>query len=84
MYSIDRNMAHITSSPLVRKAAGIRLGRCSLVPPNEPEFAMTEVEVVEFWCAKSGIPYLGRSDIGHDAQNRVVPFGGLNAFRSIA
>jgi muramoyltetrapeptide carboxypeptidase len=84
MYSIDRNMAHITSSPLVRKAAGIRLGRCSLVPPNEPEFAMTDVEVVEFWCKKSGIPYLGRADIGHDAQNRVVPFGGLNAFRSIA
>lgn len=84
MYSIDRNMAHITSSPLVRKAAGIRLGRCSLVPPNEPDFAMTEVEVVEFWCRKSGIPYLGRADIGHDAQNRVVPFGGLSAFRSIA
>ena len=84
MYSIDRNMAHITASPLVRQAAGIRLGRCSLVPPNEPDFAMTEVGVVEFWCKKSGIAYLGRADIGHDAQNRVVPFGGLDAFGSIA
>jgi muramoyltetrapeptide carboxypeptidase len=84
MYSIDRNLAHITSCPQVRRIAGIRLGRCSLVPPNEPEFAMTEVEVVEFWCRKAGIAYLGRADIGHDVQNKVVPFGGLDAFRSVA
>ena len=84
MYSIDRNMAHITSCPEVRRLAGLRLGRCSLVPPNEPDFAMSEVEVVEFWCRKAGIAYLGRADIGHDAQNKVVPFGGLEAFRSVA
>jgi muramoyltetrapeptide carboxypeptidase len=30
---------------------------------------------VQHWCARSGIAYLGRADIGHDADNKVVPFG---------
>jgi len=25
--------------------------------------------------ARAGIPYLGRADIGHDIENKVVPFG---------
>ena len=78
MYSIDRMMAHITSFPPVRQVAGIRLGRCSLVPPNEPDFGEGEEEVVAGWCRRSGIAYLGRADIGHDADNKIVPFG---AFR---
>ena len=35
----------------------------------------TEEEVARFWCERSGIPYLGRADIGHDADNKIVPFG---------
>ena len=27
--------------------------------------------------ARAGIPYLGRADIGHDIENKVVPFGAL-------
>ena len=27
------------------------------------------------WCERSGIPWLGRADIGHDVHNKVVPFG---------
>jgi muramoyltetrapeptide carboxypeptidase len=77
MYSIDRMLFHITSTPAMRKVAGIKLGRCSQIPANDPDFAKTEVQVAEYWCARAGIPYLGRADIGHDADNKVVPFGAL-------
>jgi muramoyltetrapeptide carboxypeptidase len=75
MYRIDRSLFHITSNPAVRRVAGIRLGRCSAIPPNDPDFVLNEVEVVEHWCKVSGIPYLGRADIGHDPANKIVPFG---------
>ena len=75
MYRIDRSMFHITGNPGVRRVAGIRLGRCNLVPANDPEFGESDEEVVRHWCARSGIAYLGRADIGHDAGNRIVPFG---------
>jgi muramoyltetrapeptide carboxypeptidase len=75
MYRIDRAMFHISSNPDVRRVAGIRLGRCSQTPDNDPDFGETEEEVVRHWCARSGISYLGRADIGHDAANKVVPFG---------
>ncbi len=76
MYRIDRMLFQITSNPEVRKVSGIRLGRCSDIPPNDPDFGLNEVEVVKYWCERSGIAYLGRADIGHDAQNKIVPFGG--------
>lgn len=75
MYRIDRSLFHVTSNPAVRRVAGIRLGRCSAIPANDPDFGRTEVEVVRHWCETSGIPYLGRADIGHDADNKIVPFG---------
>lgn len=77
MYSIDRMLFHITSAPAMRKIAGIKLGRCSQIPANDPDFGKSEVQVAEYWCARSGIAYLGRADIGHDADNKVVPFGAL-------
>jgi muramoyltetrapeptide carboxypeptidase len=79
MYRIDRSLFHITSNPAVRLVAGIRLGRCSAIPDNDPAFGQMEVQVARHWCGKSGIPYLGRADIGHDAGNRIVPFGGLRS-----
>jgi len=75
MYRIDRSLFHVTSNPAVRRVAGIRLGRCSAIPANDPDFGRTEVEVVQHWCEMSGIPYLGRADIGHDVDNKIVPFG---------
>jgi muramoyltetrapeptide carboxypeptidase len=75
MYRIDRTLFQITSDPALRRVAGIRLGRCSDVPANVPDFQQTEEEVVRHWCEVSGIPYLGRADIGHDIDNKVVPFG---------
>lgn len=75
MYRIDRFLFHITSNPGIRRVAGIRLGRCSNIPENDPDFGMTAEEVIAQWCGKSGIPYLGPADIGHDVDNKVVPFG---------
>jgi muramoyltetrapeptide carboxypeptidase len=75
MYRIDRYFFHVTSSASVRQCAGIRLGRCSAVPKNDPDFELSEEDVARFWCERSGIPYLGRADIGHDSDNKVVPFG---------
>lgn len=75
MYRIDRSFFHVTSNASVRRVAGIRLGRCRLIPPNDPDFGMDEDAVARFWCERSGIPWLGRADIGHDADNKIVPFG---------
>ena len=84
MYRIDRSLFHITSNPSIRRVAGIMLGRCSAITPNDPDFGMNEEEVARYWCGRSGIAWLGRADIGHDAGNKVVPFGtafssGVNA-----
>ena len=75
MYRIDRAMFHITSNADIRRVSGIMLGRCSDITPNDPDFGMNEEEVARYWCARSGIAWLGRADIGHDAGNKVVPFG---------
>lgn len=75
-YRIDRAFFAITSSEKIRKCAGIMLGRCSDIPGNDPPFLRTEEEIARYWCARSGIAYLGRCDIGHDAANKIVPFGG--------
>jgi muramoyltetrapeptide carboxypeptidase len=75
MYRTDRALFHITGNARVREVAGIRLGRCSEVPDNDPDFGASEEEVFLYWCERAGIPYLGRADIGHDAANKVVPFG---------
>jgi muramoyltetrapeptide carboxypeptidase len=75
LYRIDRTMFHLTASPNVRRVARVRLGRVADILANDPEFAVDEAAIVEDWCARSGIAFGGRADIGHDAQNRVVPFG---------
>ena len=41
-----------------------------------PEVTGLEEEVARYWCERSGIPWLGRADIGHDIDNKIVPFGG--------
>ena len=74
-YRIDRTMFHVTSSANVRSVARLRLGRVGDIPENDPDFGRDEAAIVEEWCARSGIVYGGRADIGHDADNKVVPFG---------
>jgi muramoyltetrapeptide carboxypeptidase len=74
-YRIDRAFFQLTSHPQLRRIGGLRLGRCSDIPDNDPPFGMTPQEIAREWCARSGIAYLGEADIGHDAANKVVPFG---------
>jgi muramoyltetrapeptide carboxypeptidase len=78
LYRIDRTMFHVSASENVRKVRRIRLGRVSDILENDPAFAIDEVGIIEDWCARSSIIYGGRADIGHDAANRVVPFGSQN------
>jgi len=75
LYRVDRMMFHLTGQSSMRRVAGIRLGRVTDVTPNDPDFGLTPEEIVRYWCDRSGIPYLGPADIGHDGDNKVVPFG---------
>jgi muramoyltetrapeptide carboxypeptidase len=45
------------------------------VPENDRPFGSEPEAMVEDWCARTGIAYLGRADIGHDPANKIVPFG---------
>jgi muramoyltetrapeptide carboxypeptidase len=75
LYRIDRTMFHVTGTPAIRKVRRIRLGRVNDVLPNDPDFGGDAADIVEHWCTRAGIAFGGRADIGHDARNRVVPFG---------
>ncbi|MBI1339982.1 LD-carboxypeptidase [bacterium] len=74
LYRIDRSFAHLMQQAIARRLAGLRLGRCSAIPENDRPFGRDEVAIAEDWCARAGVTFLGRADIGHDAENRVVPF----------
>jgi len=78
LYRIDRTMFHVTASPAIQNVRRLRLGRIADILPNDPDFAMDESAIVEQWCARSGIAFGGRADIGHDARNRIVPFPAEN------
>ena len=73
LYAVDRLFFHVTSH--LRGIAGLRLGRISAVPENDREFGVGPAEIARDWCERAGIPFLGGADIGHDAGNKIVPFG---------
>ncbi len=73
LYAVDRLFFHVTQH--LRDIAGLRLGRIGDIPQNDRPFGMSEEEIARYWCERTGIPYLGRADIGHDAHNAIVPFG---------
>lgn len=74
-YQLDRSLFHIMSSPTIRKVKGVRLGRCSQIPQNDPPFGQSVEEILTYWCKVTGVAYLGGADIGHDRDNKIVPFG---------
>lgn len=75
LYAFDRAFFHVASYLGPRGLAGMRLGRVSDIRENERPFGMEAEDIARHWCARCDIPYLGRADIGHDADNKVVPFG---------
>lgn len=79
LYRIDRSMSAIVGSGKLSGAAGVRLGRISAVPENDRPFGQDEEQIARYWCERAGVPYLGRADIGHDADNKIVPFAPVSA-----
>ena len=73
LYAVDRLFFHITQH--LRGIAGLRLGRVSAVPENDREFGSDAEAIARDWCGRADIPFLGAADSGHDAANRIVPFG---------
>ena len=73
LYSVDRLFFHLANT--LPRVAGLRLGVVTDVPENYVEFGQGPEEIAKFWCARAGIPYLGRAEIGHTSANRIVPFG---------
>nr|WP_166175434.1 LD-carboxypeptidase [Altererythrobacter segetis] len=73
LYAVDRLFFHVTEH--LRGIAGLRLGRLSAVPDNDRPFGSDSEAIARDWCERTGIPYLGLADIGHDAANKIVPFG---------
>ena len=74
LYRIDRALHQVAVWAAREGALGLRLGRCSQITPNDPEFGRGPEEIAREWCARTGLPWLGRADIGHDAENKLVPF----------
>ena len=73
LYAVDRLFFHVSAH--LGGIAGLRLGRVSDVPENDPEFGADPEQIARYWCQRHAIAYLGEADIGHDAANRIVPFG---------
>ena len=73
LYAVDRLFFHVTAH--LSGIAGLRLGRVSDVPENDRAFGAEPEAIARYWCGRAGIPYLGPADIGHDAANKIVPFG---------
>ena len=73
LYAVDRLLFHATAH--LGGIAGLRLGRVSEVPENDRDFGASPEEIARYWCERHSIPFLGNADIGHDAANKIVPFG---------
>ncbi|WP_109354291.1 LD-carboxypeptidase [Sphingorhabdus sp. EL138] len=79
LYAFDRAMFNVTTHLADKSLPGIRLGRVSEVPENNRPFGEEAEGIVQRLCDRYAIPYLGGADIGHDVDNKVVPFGVLPA-----
>lgn len=77
LYRLDRSLVHITGNRNVRDVKGIAMGRISDVPENDRPFGESAQEIFERCCNTAGIAFLGSADIGHDGDNKVVPFGNI-------
>ncbi len=73
LYAIDRLFFHVSEQ--LKDVAGLKIGRFSDIPENDREFGALPQEIAQYWCERTGIPFLGTADIGHDAANKIVPFG---------
>lgn len=75
MYRIDRWLFQIANATQLRGVAGVRLGAITNIQDNDPPWTEPLEVMMRRWCADMGVPFLGRAEIGHTQDNRVVPFG---------
>lgn len=75
LYRIDRMLCQVARADQLRGIAGVRLGRIEDIQPNDPIWGEDIATMINRWCAEMGVPYLGTADVGHDAGNKIVPFG---------
>lgn len=75
LYAVDRLLFHVTHHLAAQNVHGLRLGRVSDVPENDRPFGAEPEAMARYWCERHGVAFLGRADIGHDAANKIVPFG---------
>lgn len=73
LYAVDRLFFHLTAH--LGGIAGLRLGRVSAVPENDRAFGASPEQIARHWCERHATAFLGSADIGHDAANKIVPFG---------
>ncbi len=73
LYAVDRLFFHATAQ--LGGIAGLRLGRIGDVPENDVPFGQDAEAIARHWCGRHAIPFLGTADIGHDVDNKIVPFG---------
>ena len=71
LYRIDRTMFHVTASRECQEGCVVcgSDGSAIFLPTTRISGA-TKCRSSSDWCARSGIAFGGRADIGHDAQNR--------------
>lgn len=82
-YRIDRFMFHVALQPGFARLRQFRLGRCT-VRDNDRPFGSDVEDIARHWCARAGVPYAGRADIGHDAMNRIVKFPERNSAKPVS
>ncbi|MCM8557318.1 LD-carboxypeptidase [Sphingomicrobium sediminis] len=70
-YAVDRALFALMRQR--NRPASLRLGRMAL-KENDRDFGEGVEAMVKRWCEIGNVDYRGRADIGHDADNRVVPF----------
>lgn len=75
LYAFDRAIFHLCSNLASQGLTGIKLGNVDDIPENDRPFGENPEAIIKRWAESNGITYLGRSEVGHNAQNRIVPFG---------
>lgn len=75
LYRVDRALFQLAHTSALRSLAGVRLGRVSDVPDNDPPWGEPLETMIARWCGEMGVAFLGGAQIGHGTDNCVVPFG---------
>lgn len=75
LYRIDRMLCQMARATQLKGISGVKLGRINDIQPNDPPWGEPIDVMMTRWCGEMGVPYLGTADVGHDAANKVVPFG---------